>query len=131
MPFFELNWIIVFITLLFLLVFIVLESKFNLVSEMIGIKAFKLYLLVLFMGSLSAFLNYIAIIVFGSWEMLIMFIVIALALIFVLGFIIQRKIKQHKEKKRIEKLERENKELHHAEEIREEEALSTYGERGK
>ena len=112
MPFFQLNWIIVFITLLFLFVFLFLENKFRLVSEAIGIRPYKLYLLIFLMGSLSAFLNYVAIKVFGSWELLVMFIVIALVIIFALGFIIQRKIKQHRKDKELLKLRKENETLH-------------------
>lgn len=115
MPFFQLNWIIVFITLLFLFVFIVLENKFKLVSEVIGIAAYKLYLLIFLMGSLAAFLNYIAIKVFGSWELLVMLIVITILLILFVTFIIRRKIKQHRKNKELSKLRKENEGLHEKE----------------
>ena len=107
MPFFQLNWIIGFVTLLFLVSFIVLEHQFKLISEVVGIKAYKLYLLILLMGSLAAFLNYIAIIVFGSWEMLVMFIVISVVLILVFAFMIRRKIKSHREKKELRAFRKE------------------------
>lgn len=107
MPFFQLNWIVVFVTLLFLMSFIVLEHQFKFVSEVLGIKAYKLYLLTVLMGSLAAFLNYIAIKVFGSWEMLVMFIVISVVLILVFAFMIRRKIKSHREKKELQAFRKE------------------------
>ena len=115
MPFFQLNWIIVFVTLLFLVVFMIMEHQFKLVSEVIGIKSYKLYLIILLMGSLAAFLNYIAIRVFGSWEMLVMFIVIALVLILFFAFIIRRKIKSHNERKELQTLRKEKEELNEVE----------------
>lgn len=107
MPFFQLNWIVVFVTLLFLMSFIVLEHQFKFVSEVLGIKAYKLYLLTVLIGSLAAFLNYIAIKVFGSWEMLVMFIVISVVLILVFAFMIRRKIKSHREKKELQAFRKE------------------------
>ena len=111
MPFFQLNWVIVAMTLIFLVGFIVLEASFHFVSEVIGIAAYKLYLLILLMGSIAAFLNYIAIKVFGSWELLVMFIVITVLVLVVLGFIIRRKVKQHKERKELRTLRNENEQL--------------------
>ena len=117
MPFFQLNWIIVFITLLFLVTFIVLEAKFHLVSEVIGIRAYKLYLLILLMGSLSAFLNYIAVRVFGSWELLVMFITITFLVLLFLAFIISRKFKQHKKNKELQSLRDEKEQLQEKEKL--------------
>lgn len=111
MPFFQLNWVILVMTLLFLVIFLVLEASFNFVSEVIGIAAYKLYLLILLMGSVAAFLNYIAIKVFGSWELLIMFIVITVLALVITVFVIRSKIKQHKKNKELRKLHNENEEL--------------------
>lgn len=117
MPFFQLNWVILVMTLLFLVSFIVLEASFNFVSEVIGIAAYKLYLLILLMGTVAAFLNYIAIKVFGSWELLLMFIVIAVLALVITGFVIRSKIKQHKKNKALRKLHNENEVLKNKEEI--------------
>ena len=115
MPFFQLNWVILVVTLLFLVSFIVLEASFHFVSEVIGIAAYKLYLLILLMGSVAAFLNYTAIKIFGSWELLFVFILIAALTLVIIGFVIRSKIKQHKEKKALRKLQSDNEELDNSE----------------
>ena len=117
MPFFQLNWVILVMTLLFLVSFIVLEASFNFVSEVIGVAAYKLYLLILLMGTVAAFLNYIAIKVFGSWELLLMFIVITVLALVITGFVIRSKVKQHKKNKELRKLHNENEALKDKEEI--------------
>ncbi|CAM3719301.1 hypothetical protein ERUR111494_08530 [Erysipelothrix urinaevulpis] len=111
MTFFQLNWIIIFITILFLFGFIVLESKFKLISEVLKTKPLILYLIITVFGAFASFLNYLAIAVIGSWELFVMIIVIGIILLTIVLFMIRRKIKQYRVAKELKELRKENEAL--------------------
>lgn len=102
MPFFQINWIIIFITGLFLLGFIFSEVKLSFISRTMGIAPWKIYLIIVVLGTISAILNYIALFVFGSWEMLVMVILLTLLLILIVGLFIHHRIKKHRKLKELE-----------------------------
>ena len=111
MDFLKINWIVIFITLVFLFIFIGLERKHEFVSDKIGIHPFRLYLIILFMGGLSSAMNYVAVMVFGSWQLMAITLVATVVIFTILTSIIRRKIRRRRDEKELERLRKEKEEM--------------------
>lgn len=89
--FFQINWLVIVVTLLILVGGYFGEKKYQIVSKRLKVEPKSFYVIILFIGIIITLVNFIAMRFFGSWKAMIIAVVAAVAIGYAALYFLRRK----------------------------------------